>query len=566
MMMKQRAAGVASILFFSIVAIRPAWAASGGSSPGALETAPGGGGKADTRIGNVADSWASQPGADGFEDLDRYIVDNMTLAFTPVPYGRFVDIVAKKERELKDQSDEQARVARESMEVEREHYQNARAAMEKNSPTQYNMLVDNKIADFGRGGIGEDLHRGGGAGENPRDAHNTIEEKVAWCRNAHRYEDYEKKSAELVKLYSDARAAFLNQDWAGASRLLDVASEVRADASKLACPLVEESLSSLGGGYMRLRLAAHTTSISDKAALDRLFWMYKEREEFDDMAYPERFRAEEQKILKLLGGTPMTNLKLFKSKFGPKAELDRYRQLFSQELALLADDKKGMAMPERLERTCKAAQIAIALHEDYPYKKIMKYFEKADDFGMPSPVFRAPLNYNFAICTMKEKGDIDGALEAFSEYFNVYTAQPLWGSRGWVEAPADANAMLALARQLEESSGRKLPKPSHNWLLNKGILQARGHHSRKRSWGVPSDPPEPGSEAFESILVPRPEPQSTTERKGPAASESEQKVQVEWQGKWWDAVVRSRHGDTACIHYVGFADSWDECVLPERIR
>ena len=47
---------------------------------------------------------------------------------------------------------------------------------------------------------------------------------------------------------------------------------------------------------------------------------------------------------------------------------------------------------------------------------------------------------------------------------------------------------------------------------------------------------------------------------------SGQQVQVEWNGQWWDALVREVSGTQYLIHYVGFDSSWDEWVGPERIR
>lgn len=44
------------------------------------------------------------------------------------------------------------------------------------------------------------------------------------------------------------------------------------------------------------------------------------------------------------------------------------------------------------------------------------------------------------------------------------------------------------------------------------------------------------------------------------------RAEVEWKGTWWAAEVKSRKGDLWCIHYPGWADSWDECVPKSRIR
>lgn len=42
--------------------------------------------------------------------------------------------------------------------------------------------------------------------------------------------------------------------------------------------------------------------------------------------------------------------------------------------------------------------------------------------------------------------------------------------------------------------------------------------------------------------------------------------QVEWQGTWFDATILRKDKDRWQIHYLGYDDSWDEWVGPERIR
>jgi hypothetical protein len=43
-------------------------------------------------------------------------------------------------------------------------------------------------------------------------------------------------------------------------------------------------------------------------------------------------------------------------------------------------------------------------------------------------------------------------------------------------------------------------------------------------------------------------------------------VYVEWQGRWWKAIVRDAPGNGRwLIHYEGWARSWDETVGPDRI-
>ncbi len=43
-------------------------------------------------------------------------------------------------------------------------------------------------------------------------------------------------------------------------------------------------------------------------------------------------------------------------------------------------------------------------------------------------------------------------------------------------------------------------------------------------------------------------------------------VKVLWGGRWWDAIVTEKKTDRTCIHYVGYDDSWDECVTADRIK
>ena len=45
-----------------------------------------------------------------------------------------------------------------------------------------------------------------------------------------------------------------------------------------------------------------------------------------------------------------------------------------------------------------------------------------------------------------------------------------------------------------------------------------------------------------------------------------EKVDVEWQGRWYPALVLKRSGSRALIHYEGYDATWDEWVGPERMR
>lgn len=43
-------------------------------------------------------------------------------------------------------------------------------------------------------------------------------------------------------------------------------------------------------------------------------------------------------------------------------------------------------------------------------------------------------------------------------------------------------------------------------------------------------------------------------------------AEVEWNGQWYQAAVLDQQGDQTLIHYVGYDNSWDEWVGPNRIR
>jgi len=45
-----------------------------------------------------------------------------------------------------------------------------------------------------------------------------------------------------------------------------------------------------------------------------------------------------------------------------------------------------------------------------------------------------------------------------------------------------------------------------------------------------------------------------------------QQVKVEWNGSWWDALIREQRDGIYLIHYVGFDASWDEWVDSSRIK
>jgi len=47
---------------------------------------------------------------------------------------------------------------------------------------------------------------------------------------------------------------------------------------------------------------------------------------------------------------------------------------------------------------------------------------------------------------------------------------------------------------------------------------------------------------------------------------SGQQVKVEWNGGWWDAIIKEIHNNKYHIHYIGFDSSWDEWIDDSRIK
>jgi hypothetical protein len=45
-----------------------------------------------------------------------------------------------------------------------------------------------------------------------------------------------------------------------------------------------------------------------------------------------------------------------------------------------------------------------------------------------------------------------------------------------------------------------------------------------------------------------------------------ERVEIEWQGKWYRGEILTSAGDKCHVHYAGYADSWNEWVTPDRLR
>lgn len=51
-----------------------------------------------------------------------------------------------------------------------------------------------------------------------------------------------------------------------------------------------------------------------------------------------------------------------------------------------------------------------------------------------------------------------------------------------------------------------------------------------------------------------------------AGFDAHDEVEVEWNGRWWPAVVLERRGRRWLVHYENYGSDWDEVVGAGRIR
>lgn len=63
-----------------------------------------------------------------------------------------------------------------------------------------------------------------------------------------------------------------------------------------------------------------------------------------------------------------------------------------------------------------------------------------------------------------------------------------------------------------------------------------------------------------------PTPATPITTKQVAGWKSGDKVDVSWNGTWWQASILSVNGATYRVHYIGWASSWDENVGASRVR
>jgi hypothetical protein len=59
---------------------------------------------------------------------------------------------------------------------------------------------------------------------------------------------------------------------------------------------------------------------------------------------------------------------------------------------------------------------------------------------------------------------------------------------------------------------------------------------------------------------------STSAPKAAATWKPGDKVDVNWNGQWWQGQILTANGSQYKIHYTGWASSWDEVVGPNRLR
>ena len=105
------------------------------------------------------------------------------------------------------------------------------------------------------------------------------------------------------------------------------------------------------------------------------------------------------------------------------------------------------------------------------------------------------------------------------------------------------------------------------YLADRNSLDSkRGDYYRVRSssdtppsTGWVSDDQTEGAEPYPTVGV-------TGNRTANNSLFAGQQVKVEWNGSWWDALVREIDGEKYLIHYIGFDSSWDEWVHSNRIK
>ncbi|MBX3189281.1 MAG: hypothetical protein KF819_19815 [Labilithrix sp.] len=74
---------------------------------------------------------------------------------------------------------------------------------------------------------------------------------------------------------------------------------------------------------------------------------------------------------------------------------------------------------------------------------------------------------------------------------------------------------------------------------------------------VPPGPPLATLTAAEAASI----PSAVADRRSPG-----ERVDVEWNGFWYAAVLLERRADLWLVHYEGYTDDWNEAVAPGRIR
>ena len=53
---------------------------------------------------------------------------------------------------------------------------------------------------------------------------------------------------------------------------------------------------------------------------------------------------------------------------------------------------------------------------------------------------------------------------------------------------------------------------------------------------------------------------------GPEGAGGNEKVQIEWRGKWWPGVILKKQGKRYLVHYDGYGPEWDEWVTEARLK
>ena len=231
-----------------------------------------------------------------------------------------------------------------------------------------------------------------------------------------------------------------------------------------------ESFGSSADGLIHIRSLLHLAPASDQAGRDRALWAYLAEIPLSGMIYSQyawRLYEELDLILSQLGGKSLTKGSVSGRSSAIYDERESYyfeNDFFKQFHALLNKDQNYWRL---CETATKAGKYKL-VDERSP---ILKRLETEHHSKSNPPPYTHEHLFEFLTCYDQAAGDIDHALEDYSEYFNVYSNNMQdWRTH---EVTTFADLMTRDAKALEDRSKKKMPISSHHWLLAKEDFEKR---------------------------------------------------------------------------------------------